>query len=127
MITVNGVEFEFSFFNPDHVRRYEKTRLTVAQKYQALNRFQEGELSTERYAEILTEGCLAIFEFFDGILGEGTSNRLFGDETDFERCIDAFMAFEDGIQQQASEFGKKLERFSPNRATRAPADESVNN
>ncbi|MFV0412763.1 MAG: DUF6673 family protein [Oscillospiraceae bacterium] len=118
MIKINDSEFDFSFFNPRHLKVYEEGRKTVAEKYAAIGSVDPATVGMDEYINVLTDGCNAIFELFDSVFGNGASNKIFGEQCDFEKCVDAYTQFEDEVSRQAERFGKKVERFTPNRSTR---------
>jgi len=108
MINVRGKELDFNFMNADHVQKWEDSRKTVQKRYSDIAKVTPEEVGLQEYADLLRKACASIFDLFDGIFGEGTSNELFGSECDFEACVDAFAEFEDGVAAQATAFDKKV-------------------
>lgn len=108
MITIRGKEFNFNVMNADHIQQWEDARKTVQEKYNDIAEANPQEIGLQEYANLIRRACNAIFDLFDGILGEGTANELMGKECDFEVCIDAFGEFETAVQEQADKFGKKI-------------------
>lgn len=118
MITINGVELKFSYSNPQDLKRYEAARKTVAEKYANIPTVEDGQVTEEQYIQTLTTGIKAFAAFFDELFGKGTSNRLFGKETDFETVVDAYTEFVNGVQAQAARLTNKLAAFVPDDAQR---------
>lgn len=115
MITVRGVELDFSFTNRKHIRAWNKARKDVQEKYADIEEFQgTGVVDLEKYADLLEKATYSIMDLFDGIFGDGTANQLFGPEVnDFEIVVDAYREFEEAIEVQSIAFSQKANRYAP--------------
>lgn len=113
MITVKGVQLNFNFMNADHIQKWEDARKEVSSRYKDISDADMRNIGLQGYADLLRRACNSIFDLFDGIFGDGTSNDLFGSECDFEECIDAFGEFEAAIADQANNFGDKVKKYTP--------------
>ncbi|MEG2575889.1 MAG: DUF6673 family protein [Christensenella sp.] len=113
MITIRDKELNFNFMNADHVQKWEDSRKEVQKRYEDIAAADPSKMNLQEYADLLRRACSSIFDLFDGIFGDGTSNDLFGAECDFEVCIDAYGEFEQAIRTQAEGFGGRMDRFLP--------------
>jgi hypothetical protein len=62
--------------------------------------------------------CNAIFGVFNGIFGEGTDKKVFGDKVNLMICLNAFEELVKYTQSQNAEIEKFASKYSPNRANR---------
>lgn len=109
---INGVNLEFSLFNPDHVEKFYLAENELNEKYTTISQTQKMD-SVEAYVSILRECCMVITEYFDASFGDGTSNKLFGKETDLNILIDAMQEVRANMERQGAEMSDKLSRFKP--------------
>lgn len=113
MIIIRGQELDFNFMDADHIQKWSDARKEVAARYEDIAKADPAKMSLQEYADLLRRACNSIFDLFDGIFGDGTSNALFGEKCDFEACIDAYGDFETAIRDQANKFGDKVRSFAP--------------
>ncbi len=119
MVEINGVQLEFSVMNPNDMQRYADTQKELSKKAGELKE-RESSKDVQGYIEVLRGGCEIVHAFFDSCFGEGTSNLLFGRQTDFEKSISAYRCFEEQLQKQVTDFEQKAKQYEPNRTTKAP-------
>ena len=62
--------------------------------------------------------CHIIFDFFNGVFGEGTAQKLFGDRVSLTLCMDAFESFMKQKAEQEEAFNKRAEKYKGNRSQR---------
>lgn len=63
---------------------------------------------TESYSEAIRKQCIAIFEYFNTIFGEGTDKEIFGDKTNLRECLNAFKEFLAYIEEQMQAANKEF-------------------
>lgn len=112
-----NVELEdFDFNDADAVERFDKNVNLAEKKIKALS--PKGKTA----ADVIREGCTIIFECFDGIFGDGTSQKIFGPKTSLRTCTEAFRDLKAEKEKQDKELtsliGEIGKEYSPNRAAR---------
>lgn len=114
MITILGKEFDFSFTDADNMLKWAEAQENVKEKHKKLVNYQsEQNYDLKQYASLLRDCCAAIFDLFDGVLGEGASNTLFGSRCDFETCLDAYQEFQEAFMAQSKRLSEKADRYKP--------------
>ena len=109
MIVIKGQQFDFSFFNAGDIEKWIAGRNKVAEKYNDIKKYRSNNNYTlEKYKDLLTECCNIIFDLFDDTLGEGASNKIFGEKCDFEQCVDAYVEFESRFTESQKNFSDKI-------------------
>ena len=63
---------------------------------------------TKSYSEAIRKQCIAIFEYFNTIFGEGTDKEIFGDKTNLRECLNAFKEFLAYIEEQMQAANKEF-------------------
>lgn len=112
MITLKGKEFEFSFTNVDNLEKWDEGRKKVEKKYKKITENKlKNDISLSDYAKLLKDMCYAIFELFDNTLGEGASEKIFGNTVDFEVCVDVYLEFEAQMLDQYERLSNKTSRI----------------
>lgn len=110
---INGVELDFNMYNVAHVKRYKEGREKAAKICEKIENTDMTNISWDAYIETLTTGCNAIFELFDSTFGDGTSNALFGGETDFRACLKALEEFDAAVVEDTSTTAKRAHVYMP--------------
>lgn len=113
---LQGIALEFSAFCPADLEKYELAREKVSEEYSFIKGGAEGLQSKQEYIELLRKGVDAFAEFFDTIFGEGTSNLLFGEKTDFASVVDIYLDFVRQVQAQVEDLQAKVSVFSPDKS-----------
>lgn len=121
MITVNGVQLDFDITSPGDVTRYK----------QAGERMEAGSASVGRpdvpedapgfldaYIEMLNGELRLYGDFLDEVFGDGVAERILGDNPSLLKVTEASDALGAALEQQGADFGVKLQKYKPNRATR---------
>lgn len=111
-MTVNGVELNFSMFNPDHVQKYHDAEKALGKSYDSATA-KKYKNDMTGYIKALRDACGVVFDFFDNAFGEGTANKVFGSETDLVKCTDAFEEIGQQMEAQAKSMGDRLARYAP--------------
>lgn len=113
---VQGVELDFSAFCPEDLEKYEMARKKVSEDYAFIKAGSKELHDGQEFITLLRQGVDAFAEFFDTIFGVGTSNRLFGEKTDFASVIDTYLAFVRQVQEQVVDLQEKVAMFVPDQS-----------
>lgn len=81
---LKDIEVDFSFTDADDLERFENEAKKVKEKAESYNK-KEMNISDAIRAE-----CKIIEEFFDGVFGEKTSEKLFKGKKDLKEHMDIF-------------------------------------
>ena len=109
---INGVELDIDFTDADILERIEKGSKEVYDKADELKD------STVSPAEGIRQECKIVKDFFDYVLGDGTSKKIFGDKDSLKMCLEAY---EDIVQirdEQFNDYYNKINKYSPERLQR---------
>ena len=106
------IELDFDICEPDTIEKYEKALDKVIEK----TTFNEKDkLSTSEKVRIQ---CLAVFEFFDSVFGEGSKEDIFGEKVNLRDCLIAFNQVIEEAARQNKEIEELTNKYTPNRAQR---------
>lgn len=83
-VKILGVEFSAPFLNPSFRKKYEDE---LAKVVEISNKAE----TCEKGSDCIFMQCNAVIDCMNNILGEGAAQKIFGEETDLEVCLDAFM------------------------------------
>lgn len=89
---VNGVEFEYDTFDLVNMEVYRDEVKRVADLSELAK-----DVTTENYIEIIREMCEGVMDAFDTIIGEGTSNLLFGGKVNAKTIPAAWAEFTQAV------------------------------
>lgn len=106
---INGVELNIDFTDADFLERIEKGSETIKQQAEEL----KGKEITP--AEGIRQECKILKEFLDYAIGEGTSQKLFGERNSLNECL---KAYEDILKARDSQFNRLntiVSKYSPDR------------
>lgn len=82
-MVINGVELEdLDIFDADVAEKYEDAMENVSNEMVIINDL--------RGSEIIRHQCNVIYNCFNELFGEGTSNKIFGDKDNIVTCLEAF-------------------------------------
>lgn len=109
---INNVEFDIDFTDADFIEKLEKAKDISAK--------QSEELETKKLtpAEGIRQECKIAKDFLDYVLGEGTSQKLFGEKNSLKECVKALEELENARQEQEKYFNTTISKYSPDRLTR---------
>lgn len=106
-------EFEVDFYDAEIMEKIEsgieKVNKAVKENMQK---------KQEKTSLVIRKVCSIIFDFFDSVLGEGSSKEIFGNKTSLTVCIKAYEDFIDAKIKQNEIFENISKKYSPNRASR---------
>ena len=109
---INGVEFEIDFTDADLLEKIEKGSKEVYDKAEEL---KNKELTP---AEGIRQECKILKNFLDYVLGEGTSEKLFGNKDSLEQCLNAYEDILKARDTQYSDFQERVSKYSTDRIAR---------
>ncbi len=109
---INGVELEIDFTDADILEKIEKG------SKQVYDRAEELKNSTLSPAEGIRQECKILKDFLDYVLGDGTSEKLFGNKDSLKQCLDAYEDIINARKSQIDEFQAKVSKYSPDRLKR---------
>ena len=113
-MTINGVEFDIDFTDADLTERFDKACEQVGEKASELEKNKENLTP----AEGIRQECKIVKDFFDYVLGDGTSKKIFGKKDSLKMCLEAY---EDIVQirdEQFNDYYNKINKYSPERLQR---------
>lgn len=109
-MTFRGMDLDFDIYDADTAERYEAAVEAVS----AASAVVEGEtLSTS-----IRRQCSVVFDFFDGLFGDGFHKELFGARTNLMECLDVFAEFMAAVDAQRQALTARVNKYTPNRAAR---------
>ena len=109
---INDIGFDIDFTDADFIEKIE----TASKKV-----YEETEkLKTTDYtlAEGIRQECKILKEFLDYVLGDGTSEKLFGKKDSLHLCLKAFEDIIKKKEEQVKSINELTERYSPERLER---------
>ncbi len=109
---INGVELDIDFTDADTLEKIEKGSKLV---YDEAEKLKDATLSP---AEGIRQECKILKDFLDYVLGEGTSEKLFGNRNSLKECLNAYEDIVNARQTQINEFQAKISKYSPDRIKR---------
>lgn len=118
-VTINGVDLEMNMFDADFIEEFESGCNMVVTRVKDPE--EMGGLST---ADAIRKQCSIVNDFFDGLFGEGTSEKIFVRKSDI---MEHMMAFETIVNEKKNadgEMAKFAGKYSPNRAQRREAEKA---
>ena len=116
MTTIIGKEFDIDFTDADFIEKIEKAYEIFLEKTEEYKKNRETNNITT--AEGIRQECGMIKDFFDFVLGDGTSQMLFGDKNSLNLCIQAFEDITKAKENQIIDFQAKVDKYSPERLKR---------
>ena len=109
---INGVELEIDFTDADLLEKIEKGSKDVFEKTEEIKKMKLAP------AEGIRQECKMLKDFLDYVLGDGTSEKIFGDKDSLKQCIKAFKDIIDTRDAQITEFMEIANEYSPDRLKR---------
>ena len=109
---INGVEFDIDFTDADVLEKIESGSKNVYKKAEEL------KTAVTTPAEGIRQECRLLKDFLDYVLGDGTSEKLFGNRNSLRECLKAFEDIIEAKETQYKEFQNKVSKYSPDRLKR---------
>lgn len=114
-ITINEIELEYDIFELEFAEKYEKGIELIQKEAQISD-------SKKNISDVIKKQCEAVFNFFDDLFGDGTSEDVFGKKTNLMTCLIAFKTLTEAIESQVQEtkpFIDELKNKNNNKLNRA--------
>lgn len=111
-MTINNIEFDVDFTDADFIERIDKGNEEVQKRSKELEKM---DLTP---AEGIRQECKIAKDFLDYVLGEGTSEKLFGEKNSLNLCVKALEDIEKARREQEIDFNNRVEKYSPDRLKR---------
>ena len=86
---INGCEIEFDTWDQTNLELFESERKRAVERTERLQK----EMTDKNAISSLREICETARDFFDVVLGEGMSNKIFGERMNAIREATAMIAF----------------------------------
>lgn len=112
---VNGVEFTYDTFELENVDAWEKENRRVQEVVEEMGRNTRQEGGA---VDSLREGCYAILDFFDAVVGEGTARSVFGERVNVRDIFAGYQSFSQQVTAQMQGVNNEICGAAPNRAMR---------
>lgn len=106
-------EFDIDFYDANTMEKIEAGMENVKKAVD-----ENINIKSQKTSEAIRKVCNVIFAFFDDVLGEGTSKKIFGNKTSLTLCIKAYEDFIQAKKKQDETFEEISKKYSPNRASR---------
>lgn len=106
LVKLNGAEFEVDFLDYD-------TDVLIETEYEKLQKasqenMKKAQTTQMRQSELIKEATLQVYGFFDTVLGEGASEKIFGEKINYGMALKMLGEFT--LQKQKS--GKDIKDIS---------------
>ena len=124
MITINGIELDFDITSPNDVLRYKKAgeRMEAASEAVEHPAIDPADPSfLDAYIAMLNSELHLFGNFIDEVFGDGTADQLLGGNPSLNKIAEINDAMGAAFEIQGRDFGVKLQKYKPNRATRREA------
>lgn len=95
---INGCEIEFDTWDQTNLELFESERKRAIERTERLQK----EMTDENAIASLREICETARDFFDVVLGEGMSNKIFGERMNAIREATAMIAFVGDVSENLS-------------------------
>lgn len=111
---INNIDFDVDFTDADVLEKINEGQKIVEE--------QTGELlkiiDNLTPAEGIRQECKIAKNFLDYVLGDGTSQKLFGDKNSLDQCIKALEDVIKAKEEQENKVNSIISKYSPNRIAR---------
>ena len=113
-MVINGIELDFSIFDADTADKYETAIQDTRDRLANL----QDVLQAEGIGNMIRSACQAGFECFNTIFGKGADRKIFGDQVNFQICMDAFMELDTKVAQEIQDYVRVMNTYSAARVKR---------
>ena len=121
MIEINNIQLDFDITSPSDVLRYKQAgeRMEAEGAAIALPTLAlDDPKFLDAYVEMLNAQLKIFGNFIDEVFGDGVAERLLGNNPSLNKIAEINDAMSAAMEAQGKEFGVKLQKYKPNRATR---------
>ena len=115
MINLNGIEFEIDFTDADIIEKIENGIKIVDKKVDDIKATLNEQTGL---AEGVKQACKILKDFLDNVLGEGSSEKLFGSKNSLNLCIKVYQDLINERNRQYDNLQKVVDEYSPDRLER---------
>lgn len=113
-MVINGVEFDIDFTDADTLERIDTKKKEIDKEVEELEKIKQ----TLSPAEGIRQECKIIKEFLDYVLGDGASEKIFGQKNSLNLCLKAFEDIITYGENQYSDMQERMNKYSPDRFKR---------
>ncbi|MDL2273451.1 hypothetical protein LJC34_02750 [Oscillospiraceae bacterium OttesenSCG-928-G22] len=121
MITVNNIQLDFDITSPTDVLRYKRAgenMETAGAEITLPSISPDDPAFLDAYVDMLNSELRLFGNFIDEVFGDGTAEQLLGNNSSLNKVTQINDALGEAMEAQGKEFGVKLQKYKPNRATR---------
>lgn len=121
MIEVNNIQLDFDITSPSDVLRYKQAgeRMEAEGANIALPSLAPDDPGfLDAYVEMLNAQLRLFGNFIDEVFGDGVAEQLLGHNPSLNKVAEINDAMSAAMEAQGTDFGVKLQKYKPNRATR---------
>lgn len=121
MITVNNIQLDFDITSPTDVLRYKQAGEHMEAEGTGITMPKistNDPIFLDAYVEMLNAELRLFGNFIDEVFGDGAAEQLLGNNPSLNKVTEINDALGDALEAQGKEFGVKLQKYKPNRATR---------
>jgi hypothetical protein len=121
MITVNNIQLDFDITAPGDVLRYKQAGEKMEAAGTAIKLpsvAPDDPTFLDAYVDMLNAELRLFGNFLDDVFGDGVAEQLLGNNPSLNKIAEINDALGDAMEAQGKEFGVKLQKYKPNRATR---------
>lgn len=121
MIEINNVQLDFDITSPTDVLRYKQAgeRMEAEGTNIALPAVAPDDPSfLDAYVDMLNAQLRLFGNFIDEVFGDGIAQQLLGSNPSLNKVTEINDALALAMEAQGKDFGVKLQKYKPNRATR---------
>jgi hypothetical protein len=121
VITVNNIQLDFDITSPADILRYKQAgeRMEIEGADIKLPTVSPDDPKfLDAYVEMLNCELRLFGNFIDEVFGDGVAEQLLGNNPSLNKVAEINDALAGAMEAQGKEFGVKLQKYKPNRATR---------
>lgn len=121
MLTVNNIQLDFDITSPSDVLRYKQAGERMETEGAAISLptvTPDDPKFLDAYVDMLNAELRMFGNFIDEVFGDGVATQLLGDNPSLNKVAEINDALGAAMETQGKEFGVKLQKYQPNRATR---------
>lgn len=118
-MNINGIDLNFDFTSPTDMMRYRTAATRLAKRAAEipdLPTSTDDPQYMEKYIDMLN-GTLKVYgDFVDEVFGDGTANKLLGDNPSMAKVLEIRAAIDEALEQEGRKLGAQMAKYIPNRA-----------
>lgn len=115
-MTINGYTVDIDVTDADFIERMEKANDNLNNEIERLKETVKDE--NFNIAEGIRQECKIIKDFFDYVLGDGTSEKIFNGKDSLNLCFQAYEELVKASEEQYKILNDKISAYSPDRLVR---------